>query len=236
MFLGPIIFKIDKDSKCVVVNVIEYNEPHNKIYTKEELTFTNKLCLPRMINNIAGNNNRNGLIVALSKKLLEDNRQTLILSDRRNQLSYLYGKINEFTSVGYYVGGMKPKDLKKSEGCNVILGTFPMSSEGLDIPTLDAMIFATPKSNIQQSIGRITRKQHKTLPVAYDIVDNFCMFPNQYKKRERLYKKLDYKVFKTRIFVKNELTDLLIENSLNSLTECYLGKKKKKPKCLIMGD
>ena len=235
MFLGPTVYKIGKDNKCVEVRVIEYNEPHNKIYTKEELTFTQKLCLPRMINNIAANNNRNALIIGLCKKLLQDNRQTIILSDRRNQLSYLYGKINEFTSVGYYVGGMKQKDLKKSEGCTVILGTYPMSSEGLDIPTLDALIFATPKSNIQQSIGRITRKKHTTDPIAYDIVDKFCMFPNQYRKRERLYKKLQYKVFKTSIFVKNELTDILIENSLNNLKEFCVGKKKKQP-CLINGD
>tara|TARA_B110000208_G_scaffold29928_1_gene39362 strand:+ start:425 stop:1897 length:1473 start_codon:yes stop_codon:yes gene_type:complete len=235
MFLGPIVYKIDKDNKCVEVRVIEYNEPHNKIYTKEELTFTQKLCLPRMINNIASNNNRNALIIGLCKTLLKANKQTIILSDRRKQLTYLYGKLSEFTSVGYYVGGMKQKALKESEGCSIILGTYPMSSEGLDIPTLDALIFATPKSNIQQSIGRITRKKHKTDPIAYDIVDKFCMFPNQYKKRERLYKKLQYKVFKTTIFVKCEVTDKLIENSLINLKEFCFGKKKKQ-KCLIMGN
>ena len=232
LFLGPIVYKIDKDNKCVEVRVIEYNEPNNKIYSKEELTFTKKLCLPRMINNIANNNNRNSLIIYLAKKLLKDKKQTLILSDRRNQLSYLYGKINEFTSVGYYVGGMKQKDLKKSEVCNIILGTFPMSSEGLDIPTLDAVIFATPKSNIQQSIGRITRKQHESFPIAYDIVDNFCMFPNQYRKRERLYKKLNYKVFKTSILLEKEFNITLIENSLEKLKEINFCKKKKSI-CLI---
>ena len=74
MFLGPIVYKIDKDNKCVEVRVIEYNEPHNKVYTKEELTFTQKLCLPRMINNIAGNNNRN----ALEALLMQDRFQQVI--------------------------------------------------------------------------------------------------------------------------------------------------------------
>ena len=139
--------------------------------------------------------------------------------------------------MGYYVGGMKQKELKKSEMCSVILGTFPMSSEGLDIPTLDAAIFATPKSSIQQSIGRITRKQHKTLPIAYDIVDNFCMFPNQYRKREKLYKKLKYKIFKTKINVTKKITDSSIEFSLDNLIEYEYDKKiTKSVKCLIMDD
>ena len=43
MFLGPIVYNIEKDNKCVEVRVIEYHEPSNKVYTKEELTFTKKL-------------------------------------------------------------------------------------------------------------------------------------------------------------------------------------------------
>ena len=69
-----------------------------------------------------------------------------------------------------------------------------MSSEGLDIPSLNAIIFTTPKSSIEQSIGRITRQSHKKIPIAYDIVDQMSMFPNQYIRRERVYKKLGYKM------------------------------------------
>ena len=65
--------------------------------------------------------------------------------------------MSEFATVGYYVGGMKQKDLDISETKEIILGTYPMSSEGLDIPTLNAVVFTTPKSSIEQSIGRITR-------------------------------------------------------------------------------
>jgi len=241
MFLGPIVYKTDADDKCVEVRVVDYNEPHNLQYIKEELTFTKKLCLPRMINNIANNPNRNLLIVKLAKSLVDSNKQTIILSDRRTQLKLLHSQINEFATVGYYVGGMKQKDLKISEGCQVILGTFPMSSEGLDIPTLDAAIFATPKSNIQQSIGRITRKQHSEKPIAYDIVDKFSMFPNQYRKRERLYKKLKYIVFKTSITIPEYgwavkgAGDALLVQTLKKLTLCTFGRKPK-AKCLIVAD
>ena len=198
LYLGPIIYKAKvAEDKPVIVNIIKYYDI-NPEYNKEELTSLGKLCVARMINNISQNVNRNNLILYLALDLVKKGKQVIILSDRRDQLSYLYGKINPHTSVGYYIGGMKQRDLDESEKSNIILGTFPMSSEGLDIPSLDAAIFATPKSSIEQSIGRITRKVHKDLPIAYDIVDCFSIFENQLKKREKVYKKLKY-IIKTGI-------------------------------------
>ena len=49
---------------------------------------------------------------------------------------------------------MKQAALKSSESQNVILGTYTMSSEGMDIPDLDSIIFASQKSDIVQTIGR----------------------------------------------------------------------------------
>ena len=52
-----------------------------------------------------------------------------------------------------------------------MLGTYSMSSEGLDVKELNTVIFASPKSDIVQSIGRILRMKTETIPTAYDIVD-----------------------------------------------------------------
>jgi len=238
MFLGPIVYKITKDDKCVAVRVVEYNEPFNKEYCKEEVLYNGRICLPRMINNICESYSRNKLIISLAKSLYKHNKQTLILSGRRNHLKYLFEELSKIATAGYYVGGMKQKDLKKSETAAFILGTFPMSSEGLDIPSLDAVIFATPKSSIQQSIGRITRKVHKELPIAYDILDNFSMFIGQYKKREKLYKKLNYKVYKSAINISNNeiLTDSKVEHCIDTMTQLDFSRKKKPEQCLINDD
>ena len=230
-YLGPIIFKgKNSNDKKVLVNIINYHE-NNPEYNKDEVTSFGKICVPRMINNIVNNINRNNLIIYLARKLVDKNKQVIILSDRRNQLSYLYGIIKNFTNVGYYIGGMKQKDLDISENANVILGTFPMSSEGLDIPSLDAAIFASPKSSIEQSIGRITRKNHDEIPIAYDIVDCFSIFPNQFKKRERVYKKLKYIINQGDLLVKNKLTDSTIEYFLDH--ELNKKNKNKNIECLI---
>ena len=65
-------------------------------------------------------------------------------------------------TFGYYLGGMKPSELEKTEKKNVILGTFSMASEGFDCREhLDTIILASPKTNIEQSIGRILRQEEK---------------------------------------------------------------------------
>jgi predicted helicase len=125
------------------------------------------------------------------------------LSDSRDHLEDFYKRCCKFASVGFYVGGMKQKDLDISEKQQVILGTYPMSSEGLDIGDLNTVIFTTPKSNIEQSIGRIVRKQHAIEPLAFDIIDDFSVFPNQYKKRLQIYKKLEYDIYELRVKVKD---------------------------------
>ena len=104
-----------------------------------------------------------------------------------------------------------------------------MSSEGLDIPSLDAVIFTTPKPSIEQSIGRITRKNHAQTPVAYDIVDNFCLFPRQFDKRLRVYKKLEYDVYEQEINIKQTSDENNIIYQLNEpMKKIELKKPRKK--------
>jgi superfamily II DNA or RNA helicase len=126
-----------------------------------------------------------------------DLRQILILSDRKQQLEEMFkiAKENEIESVGYYVGGMKKEKLKENESCKILLGTFPMANEGLDIPSLNGLVLATPKSDIIQSIGRICRMKHENIqPIIIDIVDKFSIFDNQSNKRFNVYKKKKYKI------------------------------------------
>jgi superfamily II DNA or RNA helicase len=95
---------------------------------------------------------------------------------------------------------MKEKDLKKSENMQVLLGTYSMSSEGMDIPELNTLIMASPKSDIEQSVGRILRKDHEDItPKIFDIVDDFSVFTNQGNKRRQFYKKNNYETYVCKI-------------------------------------
>ena len=45
-----------------------------------------------------------------------------------------------------------------------------MAAEALDIKTLTTLIMATPKTDIEQSVGRILREKHSS-PIVVDIID-----------------------------------------------------------------
>ncbi len=123
--------------------------------------------------------------------------QTIVLSHNLNILDYMYKKIvcKNMASVGYYVGGMKENQLKNTEKKQIILATYSMAAEGLDIPSLNAEFLITPKTDIEQCIGRILRSKHKyNDPVVYDFIDSHDIFKKQWAKRKQFYKKNNYKI------------------------------------------
>jgi len=151
-----------------------------------------------MINNICNFKDRTDIIIKELIPLYEMGRCILILSDRRNHLSEFHSILKEKNiDSGFYVGGMKPQELRESQEKNIILGTFSMASEGMDIPKLNTIILASPKSDIVQSVGRILREKKETRkfhPLIIDINDEFSIFINQSNKRLMFYNKCNYDI------------------------------------------
>ena len=124
-------------------------------------------------------------------------RRTLVLSERRGHLTDLGHRLTaKGIAHGFYWGGEKQAALEDAATQPVILGTFHMASEGMDVPCLNAVILATPKSDVKQSIGRILRKRdHPVPPLIIDIVDErLPCFKRQYYVRSRLYKKSGFQL------------------------------------------
>ena len=111
----------------------------------------------------------------------------MVLAHNKSILKYLHDAIKHrnIESVGYYVGGMKEKDLKISE--KIIIATYAMAEEGLDIKTLTTLVLATPKVDVTQAVGRILRMKHDNSEV-YDIVDSHALFQRHWGKRRAFYK------------------------------------------------
>jgi superfamily II DNA or RNA helicase len=92
---------------------------------------------------------------------------------------------------------MKMYDLDISATKQIILATYQMSSEGLNIPTLNTVILASPIGDIQQSVGRILREkknERKYVPLCIDIYDDFSVFKFKGNKRIKYYKSNGYKI------------------------------------------
>jgi superfamily II DNA or RNA helicase len=122
----------------------------------------------------------------------------MILAHNKNLLKYLHDAIahRNIATVGYYVGGMKETALKETETKKVVIATYAMAAEALDIKTLTTLIMATPKTDIEQSVGRILREKHSS-PVVVDIIDSHELFKNQWQKRRKFYCKENYKIIHT---------------------------------------
>jgi superfamily II DNA or RNA helicase len=153
-----------------------------------------------MISKVCNYNRRSEFILDVLQNELTTNpdQQIMILAHNRSLLEYFHDAIEhrKFATVGYYVGGMKEAALKLSESKQVIIATYAMASEGLDIKTLTTLIMASPKTDVCQSVGRILRVKHAA-PLVIDIIDPQDVFRAQWLKRQTYYIKQKYKIIMT---------------------------------------
>jgi superfamily II DNA or RNA helicase len=198
-FIGDIIYSLKARKERTIVEVERLMcESELEEYNKEVTGYNGNVQIATMINNICGYYKRTFMYM---KRVVDElnkhpSRQFLVLSDRKQHLLDMEKCALQMgvTSIGYYVGGMKEKDLKKSESCRLLLGTFPMANEGLDIKSLNGLVIASPKSDIIQTVGRILRQKHEINPLIIDVVDQFSVFNNQAKKRFEFFRKNKYQI------------------------------------------
>lgn len=206
MFLGDIVYKVKNNTHHnVEVRRVDY-ESENEEFNRDIVDFRGNIAYSSMIVKLCNFKPRIDFIVDLIIRLFKErpSQKLLLLSQNRSLLNEIHDKISSQTiECGKYVGGMKQDNLKESEGKQLILATYSMASEALDIPELDTLMFATPKTDIIQSVGRILRKPHSN-PLIVDIVDNHRLFKNQYYKRYQYYKKNNYSINQNIIYTEDE--------------------------------
>lgn len=88
---------------------------------------------------------------------------------------------------------------KLNEGeIDAVFATYQLAKEGLDVPNLRYVVFATPEKDsttVTQAAGRVGRRaEGKEYGTVIDFEDNFGMYHGWAKKRKGYYKKLDYEV------------------------------------------
>ena len=197
-FLGEVVFKGEREDgeHNVEVRAIEYVSKDAE-FNKVECDFRGKPKYSTMIVKLCEHGDRSDFIVRVIHDLVKEQpgAQIMILAHNRSILTYLHDSIlhRGFATAGYYVGGMKESALKETEEKQVVVATYAMAAEALDIKTLSTLVMVTPKTDIVQSVGRILREKHDK-PLVVDIVDGHDVFKNQWTKRRRYYKKCEYTI------------------------------------------
>jgi len=197
MFIGDVIYSEKRAMDDIVsVRAVEYKTTDRE-FNEVEYDFRGNPKYSTMITKLCAYNKRTDFILRVIADLIVENpeNQIMVLAHNRSILTYLYDGINhrKLGTTGYYVGGMKQEQLKQTEEKQIVLATYAMASEGLDIKTLSTLIMVTPKTDIVQSVGRILRMKHEN-PIIVDIVDSHEIFQNQWIQRRRYYKKCNYRI------------------------------------------
>lgn len=212
MFIGPKIYsETRKDDDGVQVRAIHFDHSAEN-YKEEQRDFRGNIKYSTMINQISDFEPRKMFITRVLQDLIKENseKQIMVLSHKRDLLDYLETEINYtgFATVGQYVGGMKSAALQESEGKQIVLATYAMAAEALDIKSLNTLVMISPKTDIIQSVGRILRTRNDG-KIIVDIVDSHDVFQNQWKKRRAFYKKSIYgiKMIKSKDYVDMANTD-----------------------------
>lgn len=186
-FLGPEFFRVTRThQKSTRVETLHYVDEAFK--EAPPVTRFGKINMAAMVTQLTEIEARNDLLLGTIQEALALDRRVLILTDRREHCMYLQSKLGDALS-GLYIGGMKEADLARSAEKRVVVATFQLAQEGLDIPVLDTVILATPKSDITQSIGRIMRETKGKVndPLIYDVLDHWSVFHSMYRKRCKVY-------------------------------------------------
>ena len=201
MFLGDIVYSEEREkSDEVLVKAVQYVVADSE-FNEMCYDYRGNPAYSTMITKLCSFAPRSEFILQVLAQELKElpAQQIMILAHNKNLLTYLHDAIahRNIATVGYYVGGMKEAALKSSETCQVIIATYAMASEALDIKTLTTLILATPKTDIIQAVGRILRVKHDR-PLVVDIIDSHEVFLRQWQKRKKYYQSNNYTIMHTK--------------------------------------
>jgi superfamily II DNA or RNA helicase len=130
----------------------------------------------------------------------EKERQLLVLTDRVDHAQTLFDMLPPEIQETACILGRKVKAEQRAEWCStkrILLATYMMVKEGFDLSTLNTLMMATSRPDVEQIVGRILRvdKAHRKIdPLIIDIVDP--AFRRQFQVRLQLYKERNYVVEK----------------------------------------
>ena len=159
------------------------------------------LVYAKLINYLAEHKRRNLIISDDLFKLSEQGHSIILLSDRVEHLNELYRLLptEQQNDAVILHGKVKKTDRElaleqmRNKEKHILLATYQLAKEGLDVPCLDRLLLATPVKDyaiVVQSVGRIARVcDGKGEPVVYDYVDDIGFLEGMWKKRCTHYRK-----------------------------------------------
>lgn len=202
--LGKVIAEIDKEAVgSRITSVAVQPVLTDWVINDGCLDTDGTLNYSKMIASMTADNNRN--ILLIRNIVAHADKPTLILSSRVEHLRNLYKMLpDRLQNVACIIDGSMTTKVEKlvrersieqmrAGEKQILLATYQLAKEGLDIPRLEVLHLTTPQSDyavVAQSIGRIARAyEGKGVPVCYDYIDKSKYLVKTFKKRMTTYRK-----------------------------------------------
>jgi len=202
-FLGPMLYKSDTADKIDEKVKVEYFEfePPNKEFNEVILNDAGVMFTSLMINKVVDYEPRNRFLIEILKDVFQEKeRQILVLSDRVEHTKVLLEMLPPEIQAESCILGRDVKAEQRALWCStkrILIATYSMCKEGFDVATLNTLLIATSRPDVDQIVGRILRVEkegRKIDPLILDVVDP--AFRRQFQERLQLYKKRSYLIEK----------------------------------------
>jgi superfamily II DNA or RNA helicase len=189
-FLGPTVFRVTRAYADVDVQIVRYDGGDHR-----EIIIGGRPAYTQMVTRLVKDSRRTERVAREITALVDAGRRIIVMSDRLNHLDALMALVQARrpgVRCGKYVGETTKRGKRKrgevQEEARVIFSTYRMGEEGLDIASLDALVLASPKRAVEQTVGRIMRAHpDKQRPLVVDILDPFSLFWGMHRARRRFY-------------------------------------------------
>jgi len=204
--LGPLLYKSNTADKVDDQAKVEYYEfePSDPKFNEIILNPSGVMFTSLMVNKVVASEERNKFLVEILEDVYSDpERRILILTDRVEHTKKLMSMFPEKMRAD---SGILSRDVKSDqrqvlmETKRILLGTYQMCKEGFDLPSLNTLMMATSRPDVDQILGRIMRQEkdvRKVHPLILDVVDP--AFRRQFQERLTLYKSRQYIIEKTKM-------------------------------------
>jgi len=206
--LGPIIGIISEVDVADKTSPVEVIPVKTKTEIPEEALDTDgTIIYAKLITALAEDTQRNAI---LRDHIIDGYKEhsSLCLSERLIQLELMQDRLIyagvDPSEIRFISGTTKAAervaalDDMRSGKAKILLATYGLAKEGLDIPRLDRLHLLTPQKDyavVIQAAGRVARKADgKEKGIVYDYVDNIGYCERAYASRKSFYKKKGYVV------------------------------------------
>ena len=202
-FLGkPVYWEKTREPDPHVVVRCELFTTKDPVYNDIPVDYRGEMIMGRLLTRVVECEDRNKRIVDLIREIMRDpERRLLVLSERISHLNQLEEMLKDSgLTMSYYIGGMKEEERESgAREARVLLASYAMASEAMNIKSLNTVVLASPRKKVEQSTGRILRVQkdkRRVAPLIVDIVDSHGVYQGQWRQRAAYYKRCAYRIQK----------------------------------------